>query len=126
MGWQLTGAVTLDQSLSCDIAGCSGKRSRTAHVRLGAFSERELVSDYRLLEEALLAAESAKRSRQRLIHDSAEACGSVPFLLQQARGCMPPHQLPHASFLGLRHDDAWHDDDHAWPRCSQHEDGHAL
>ena len=69
-------------------------------MRLGNFTDRELVSDYRLLEEALLATESARRSRQRLVHDSsAEACGSVQFLLQQARVCMAYIQLPHASCI---------------------------
>lgn len=69
-------------------------------MRLGSFNERELVSDYRLLEEALLVTESARRSRQRLVHDgAAESCGSVQFLLQQARMHHAAHQLFHASSL---------------------------
>ena len=43
--------------------GCSGKRSRTAFVSLGTFSDRELLSDYRLLEETARAHDVAQRTK---------------------------------------------------------------
>ena len=36
-------------------SGCTGKRDRTQYVRLPDFTERQLISDYRLLEETQLA-----------------------------------------------------------------------
>ncbi|KAK9861643.1 hypothetical protein WJX84_010130 [Apatococcus fuscideae] len=44
-------------------SGCTGKRSRTAHVPMADFSDRELSSDYKFLEEAGRAGEVAFRGR---------------------------------------------------------------
>lgn len=43
--------------------GCTGKRSRTAFVPLCTFSDRELLSDYRLLEETARAHDVAQRTK---------------------------------------------------------------
>lgn len=44
---------------------CSGKRKRTAYISLPDFTERQLVQDYRLLEETQRAqvGRSAKQDR---------------------------------------------------------------
>ena len=54
-------------SLSCSKAhkqktGCTGKRSRTEMVTLSDFTERQLLSDYKFLEEASRLHDSAQRS----------------------------------------------------------------
>ena len=77
---------------ACASVGCSGKRARTGQVQLSSFGERELVSDYRLLEEAVLLAEAARRSRRRLEDGAMESSCSLKFLLQQVGG-----EAPHAS-----------------------------
>ena len=38
---------------------CNGKRDRTAYMSLPAFTERQMVSDYRLLEETRRAQASS-------------------------------------------------------------------
>ncbi|GBF96251.1 hypothetical protein Rsub_08796 [Raphidocelis subcapitata] len=43
--------------------GCTGKRDRLAFVPLGDFGDRELLSDYRWLEEVQRADDNAKRHR---------------------------------------------------------------
>lgn len=54
-------------SLACSQAhkqasGCTGKRSRTDMVTLSDFTERQLLSDYKFLEEAARLNDVAKRS----------------------------------------------------------------
>ncbi|KAK9809887.1 hypothetical protein WJX72_001076 [[Myrmecia] bisecta] len=55
-------------SLACSKAhkqesGCTGKRARTAYVPLQAFTDRELISDFRLLEETVRVQDNAARNR---------------------------------------------------------------
>ena len=64
-------------------AGCTGKRSRTGFVRLGEFGERELASDFRLLEEAALLGEAAGRTRRRLERGGVQSAGALGFMLRQ-------------------------------------------
>lgn len=54
-------------SLACTRAhkqatGCTGKRSRTEMVTLAEFTERQLLSDYKFLEEAARLHDAAQRS----------------------------------------------------------------
>lgn len=54
-------------SLACSKAhkqhtGCTGKRSRTEMVTLSDFTERQLLSDYKFLEEAARLNDVAQRS----------------------------------------------------------------
>ena len=47
--------------------GCTGKRKRTDFTPLAAYGDRELVSDYRFLEEAAGLRDSSARDTQRML-----------------------------------------------------------
>ena len=85
----------LQACMHCSCAGCTGKRSRTGFVRLGKFGERELVSDFRFLEEAALLGEAAGRKRRRLEAGGAQSAGALGFMLRQV-GHVVPNNPPHA------------------------------
>ena len=52
-------------------------------MRLGKFGERELLSDFRFLEEAALLGEAAGRTRRRLDKGAAHSAGALGFMLRQ-------------------------------------------
>ena len=47
--------------------GCTGKRKRTEFTPLAAYGDRELISDYRFLEEAAGLRDSSARDTQRMV-----------------------------------------------------------
>lgn len=47
--------------------GCTGKRKRTDYVPMAGFGDRELISDYRFLEEAAGLRDSSARDTQRML-----------------------------------------------------------
>ena len=84
--------------------GCSGKRDRAAFKDIREFTDADVVSDYRFLEEALLEKERAKRWRPQYGVGSGAAARSdrppaaakvIALLTQQAKArgvelfCMP-------------------------------------
>jgi len=66
-------------------ARCSGKRNRCAFQPLSALDDATLVSDLRLLEEAALAADRAKRLRDGAAHPAPAALPRGALALQKAR-----------------------------------------
>eukprot|EP00850_Spirogloea_muscicola_P016336 SM000131S26766 [mRNA] locus=s131:296633:298276:- [translate_table: standard] len=68
--------------------GCSGRRDRTAFVPLQAFTDATIVSDYKLLEEALQQRGKAKRLREQLEGSARQVSqrgGAAASLCRQAR-----------------------------------------
>eukprot|EP00850_Spirogloea_muscicola_P010027 SM000058S18457 [mRNA] locus=s58:30491:32124:+ [translate_table: standard] len=68
--------------------GCSGRRDRTAFVPLQAFTDATIVSDYKLLEEALRQRGKAKRLREQLEGSARQVSqrgGAAASLCRQAR-----------------------------------------
>ena len=101
--------------------GCTGKRDRTAFKDIRDFTDADVVSDYRFLEEALLEKDRAKRWRPEFAAGSdAAARGSRPggaktiaLLTQQARArgvelfCMPDgmaRRVANTTFYDRRRD----------------------
>lgn len=115
-------------SLECSRAhktmggGCSGKRDRTAFKDIRDFTDADVVSDYRFLEEALLERERAKRWRPQYGIGSGAAARSdrppatakvIALLTQQAKArgvelfCMPDgmaRRVANTTFFDRRRD----------------------
>ena len=109
--YRCPGCAVATCSLECSRAhktapggGCSGKRDRTAFKDIREFTDTDVVSDYRFLEEALLEKDRAKRWRPQYGMGTSAAARSdrppaaakvIALLTQQAQArgvelfCMP-------------------------------------
>ena len=102
--------------------GCTGKRDRTAFKDIRDFTDADVVSDYRFLEEALLEKDRAKRWRPEFAAGSnaaaradraPAAAKTIALLTQQARArgvelfCMPDgmaRRVANTTFYDRRRD----------------------
>lgn len=104
------------------VGGCSGKRDRAAFKDIREFTDADVVSDYRFLEEALLEKDRAKRWRPQFGGGSGAAARSdrppaaakvIALLTQQAKArgvelfCMPDgmaRRVSNTTFYDRRRD----------------------
>ncbi|KAF5901436.1 box C/D snoRNA protein 1, partial [Clarias magur] len=81
-------------------SGCSGVRDRTAFIAVSRFSDLDLLSDYRFLEETGRIADGPNRDT--LLHTPSHHTNSAKLLLRNARAANVTLKLLPKSFSRRR------------------------